>query len=347
MRTNGASGIQQAAVQRAGILAELPALLSEAGVPPALAFAGSGISAATLSPETRLPFHAATSVLQRAAELTACPHIGLLLGQRFDLAHHGIMGQLMRSSPTLGQALRAFTQWQPGYSSGAIVYLQPLGDDFAFGYGAAGGGTRELYDVVSVLGMRMLKQLTDGAVQPEEFHLSFRPPEDKASYARHLGAPVRFNQQRVCLVLPARHLAAPLPGADAEGHRQAMSAIKSAVERARPGVTQRTCHALRRVLQEGPPSMETVARELAMHPRTLRRRLAGEQASFESLCDAVRFEMAREFLDLTDLPVSDIGAALAYASPGNFSDAFHRWSGVSPRAWRLRTRPAGPLGASP
>ncbi|MFN4142805.1 helix-turn-helix transcriptional regulator, partial [Aestuariivirga sp.] len=73
---------------------------------------------------------------------------------------------------------------------------------------------------------------------------------------------------------------------------------------------------------------------LAMHPRTLRRHLAKEQTSFEALCDSIRFDLARELLDLTDLPVSEIGTALAYASPSVFADAFRRWTGLSPSAWR-------------
>jgi AraC-like DNA-binding protein len=82
--------------------------------------------------------------------------------------------------------------------------------------------------------------------------------------------------------------------------------------------------------------MEAVAAELAMHPRTLRRHLAKEQTSFEALCDAIRFAMARELLDLTDLPVNEIAGALAYASPSVFADAFRRWTGLSPTAFRRR-----------
>jgi AraC-like DNA-binding protein len=84
-----------------------------------------------------------------------------------------------------------------------------------------------------------------------------------------------------------------------------------------------------------------------MHPRTLRRHLAREQTSFEELCAALRFDTARELLDLTDLPVSEISTALAYASPSVFADAFRRWSGLSPTAFRRREAPAprpGPAG---
>lgn len=334
------------AVQRSGVFAELPALLAEAGVAPDAAFAGSGIDPSALSAEARLPFVAMVQVIERAARLTGCPHLGLLLGSRFQLAHHGVMGELMRTAATLGEALRDFAGRQPGYSSGAVVYLQPMGEDMALGYGAAGAGSRVLYDTVLAVGVKMLQHLTEGAVRPDEAHIPFRPPPDRGEHARLLRMPVRFNQQRACLVLSARDLETPLPGADAAGHRAALATMKSALAAAAPATTLRTRHALRRLLQEGPPRMEAVASELAMHPRTLRRRLAAEQTSFDALCESIRYEMAREFLAFTDLPVGDIGAALAYASPGVFSDAFHRWSGLSPLAWRRQTAAARGCAAS-
>jgi AraC-like DNA-binding protein len=88
--------------------------------------------------------------------------------------------------------------------------------------------------------------------------------------------------------------------------------------------------------------MDEVAATLAMHPRTLRRHLAKQQTSFEALSNATRFEMAKELLDLTDLPISEIGTALAYASPSVFADAFRRWSGLTPTEWRRRHGQAGP-----
>lgn len=330
-------------IQRATVFAELPGLLTELGVEPASVFDGTGIALDGLTPDSRLPFASMVACLEKAAEQTRCPHLGLLLGQRFSLAHHGLLGQLMRCAPTLHQALLDLTLWQPGYSSGAIVYLHQLGEDFALGYGAAGNGSPVLYDVIMAIGPRMLQGLTGGSVLPEEFHAQRRPPEDRTPYSQILKAPVRFNQQRLCLILSARTLATPLPGAE-HGERQRLQAeLRAMMQNARSGFAERSTHALRHALQRGTPSMAAVAAELAIHPRTLRRRLADEHTSFEALCDAIRYSAAREYLDLTDLPVSEISAALAYASPGVFAEAFRRWSGLSPTAWRRRRQaPAAP-----
>lgn len=55
----------------------------------------------------------------------------------------------MRPAPTLKQALVDFVTWQPGCSSGAVVYLSQLGDAYGFGYATydvSSPGTRVLYD---------------------------------------------------------------------------------------------------------------------------------------------------------------------------------------------------------
>lgn len=80
--------------------------------------------------------------------------------------------------------------------------------------------------------------------------------------------------------------------------------------------------------------MAGMARSLGLGPRTLRRQLAAEGAVFETIRDEVRFNAARELLALTDLPVGEIAAAIAFASHSAFGQAFRRWSGLSPTMWR-------------
>jgi AraC-like DNA-binding protein len=100
-------------------------------------------------------------------------------------------------------------------------------------------------------------------------------------------------------------------------------------------------HLVRPQLLRGDPSMAGLARQLGLGPRTLRRHLAAEGAVFETIRDEVRFNAARELLALTDLPVGEIADALAFAGHSAFDQAFRRWSGTSPTAWRRSTVASG------
>jgi len=323
--------------QRAGVLSELPGVLRDQGCDLSAVFDGTGIDPTTLSPATRVPFDALLKVLDRASSQADCPHLGLLVGLRFSFTIHGPIGQLMLTAPSLNQALIDFVSWQPGYSSGAIVYLNRIGDEYALGYGtyaASAPGSQVLYDAVIGVGLRMILDLTNGAVKPLEVQFSHRTPSDTSAYARLLNVPMRFNQHRTCLVLDAKTLRVRLPTSDPAARDQILGEIKQTVLGSPQDFSARTRHALRHVLHTGKPTLSAVASELGLHPRTLERRLAEHGDTFGNLRDGVRFAVARELLELTNIPVGEIGAILSFASPSVFTDAFSRVSGTTPSAWR-------------
>jgi AraC-like DNA-binding protein len=48
----------------------------------------------------------------------------------------------------------------------------------------------------------------------------------------------------------------------------------------------------------------------------------------------------------SNTPLGDIALALGYPDQSAFSRAFRRWSGQSPRSWRLAQRSAAALGSA-
>jgi len=322
-------------MQRAGVFARLPGLLAELGVAAEAAFQGAGIDPRTLTPDTVAPLARILEVAARAAGLAGREDLGLLLGSRFTLDVHGRLGRLMRSAPTLRHALLEFARWQPGYSTAAVVYFVPMGDDVAWGYGSEEGGHPAVHlvqDAVMAVAVRMLHMLTGGTVAPVEVLLSHRAPADPAAYAAALRAPVRFDQPFTCAMLDGRSLDMKLPGADAALHAQLLAEIEAMSPAL--GMAARVRRELRPALHRGAPGMTAVAGALGLTPRTLRRHLEAEATTFAALRDEVRLTMADEMLRLTGLPVSDIALALCFASHGAFIAAFRRWTGVTPSAWR-------------
>lgn len=57
-------------------------------------------------------------------------------------------------------------------------------------------------------------------------------------------------------------------------------------------------------------------------------------SSYRELLDEIRFGLAKEYLAKTNLSMEEICGLLGYSESGNFSHAFRRWNGQSPRAWR-------------
>ena len=334
---------QATAIQRASVMAELPALLDDLGVPRDAVFDGSGFDPSLITPESRLPLSAILDLLDRAATVAGRADVGLLLGLRFRMDMHGPIGQLMSAAPTLGAALDDFQRWQRGYSSGAIVYVHPWGDDIALGYALCAGPlspSLQFYHCLVGIALRMVDELTGGSVRPVEAHLCCRVPPEVSRMARQVRLPLRYDQPRTCLILPGAARNVPLPGFDPASRAEIAGRIAAVLEPYEPSTAVLVRGALRKQLMFDGATMPLVARELAMHPRTLRRRLADEGTSFEHLRDEVRFAVACELLALTDLEVSEIAAVLAYASPGVFSDSFRRMQGTSPTEWRRQRQVA-------
>ena len=65
------------------------------------------------------------ALLATCAERTGCDYFGLLLGQRASLSYLGILAEIARNSPTVGEALCAFSVNQHLYSGGGAVVPVP------------------------------------------------------------------------------------------------------------------------------------------------------------------------------------------------------------------------------
>jgi AraC-like DNA-binding protein len=81
-----------------------------------------------------------------------------------------------------------------------------------------------------------------------------------------------------------------------------------------------------------------VAAQLGMSERTLARRLESEGHTFSRILDDLRLALARRYLAESDMSISEIAWLLGYSEVGNFTHAFHRWTGTNPRTERAKAR---------
>jgi AraC-like DNA-binding protein len=94
--------------------------------------------------------------------------------------------------------------------------------------------------------------------------------------------------------------------------------------------------ALHQMVLSGTSSADNVALLFGIHERTLRKRLTAEGTSLQSLVSQTRFELAKQLLENTELPLSEIASALHFADAAVLSRAFRGWSNTNPRNWRTR-----------
>jgi len=325
-----------AGTQRVGPLAVIPGLLRELGADPDQVLASAGLDAAALNDvENWIPYVAMGRLLRVCALMTRCSHFALLVGQRANLLHLGLPGELMRHSATLNAALQTFVVYHHLNSQGmATFFLQEENGVAALGlaiYQKGAESVDQIYDCGIALACNVIREVCSARWAPEKVLLSRTRPADMGPYRRVFQAPCRFDSDRTAILFPAHWLKRAMPAADLRRLRS----LEGQAHAIGIELVDQLRRALRTLLLLGKNSGDELAELLSMHRRTLNRRLETQGTTFQKVLDEVRFEAARQLLDVTRVPLTEIAAFLGYAESSAFSRAFRRWSGEAPSRRRL------------
>jgi AraC-like DNA-binding protein len=80
--------------------------------------------------------------------------------------------------------------------------------------------------------------------------------------------------------------------------------------------------------------MESVAHQLNMTVRTLRRKLDDEGTGFQDIKDELRRDTALHLLNQSSLSIQSISQQLGFSETAAFTRSFKKWTGQTPRAFR-------------
>jgi AraC-like DNA-binding protein len=325
-------------LQRIGPLASVPEVLEDHGVALEPILARFDLAPDALSrPDNVISFAVAGRVLEACARACRCPHFGLLVGERNDHRALGLVGSLMANAPTLGEALFDYVSHQHRYSRAAVVYLMRGFDSYFFGYAIYNRhieGNRHIYDLCAALGANLLRSLCGPDFAPQEFLICHQPPKDRRPYYAALGPNVEFNQSQLAFVLSPKQLSAPIANADAAERKRVAQKVMELHSIGSLDVASHVRHLLKPNILLGRASREVIAKQVGTQVRTLHRRLREQETSYRELEQEVRFGVACELLQITDLEIADIAVALDYSSPSAFDRAFSRWADTTPSDWR-------------
>lgn len=89
-----------------------------------------------------------------------------------------------------------------------------------------------------------------------------------------------------------------------------------------------------KLLSGGMPPLADVAMTLGMGARTLQRRLADRETSYQALVDEARRQLAQQLVSDSQYSLSEIAFLTGFSEQSAFTRAFKRWEGQTPRAFR-------------
>jgi AraC-like DNA-binding protein len=106
----------------------------------------------------------------------------------------------------------------------------------------------------------------------------------------------------------------------------------------RDGVSARVLDALHMRVGHTGLSIELIASDLNLTKRTLQRRLQAQDINFAQLRDDLRFHYAIKYLINDNMSVDLVSRALDFSDRTSFTNAFKRWTGLSPSVFRKSFR---------
>ncbi len=323
---------------RIGPAMSIPAVLRALSVEPAVVLKEFGLGVSFFDdPENTIPMVVLGRVLARCAERTDCDHFGLLIGQRAGISSLGALGFLMQSANSVGAALGLLAHDLNVQDRSAVVAVEIEGRFATLSYSIVQAdieGIEQVLSAVMALAANVMRGLCGPQWLPNELRLAFSRPRSIEAYQRFFGVRPRFDAEHSALIFPAKVLRETLPAADPLLHKFMADRVRELRRQVEDGTVARLRRLLRVMISSPDCSLETVAKRMGIHGRTLNRELAALNTTFLRLREEVRRDAACQLLESTRTPINEIASSVGYGDPSCFTRAFRRWTGLGPARWR-------------
>ncbi|MFK7732690.1 MAG: AraC family transcriptional regulator ligand-binding domain-containing protein [Pseudomonadales bacterium] len=283
------------------------------------------------------------TLIANAHRLYDEPDLGLQFGRRLNTNTHGILGFALMSCSTLYELVQVWLKYHSINHSELRLEYRIEGETAVLEARLASDQTTSQIFAKEVLFASVyttLSFLLNEDPDWAELCFDYPSPSYLNRYIEVFHQAPTFSQSQCQLRAPVELLSKPLPSANPAAARmyqqQCAEMLRTLTQR------QGLARQVQKLLLEHHgdfPRIADLAAMLHMSERTLRRKLTAEGTSFQEVFNDVRFKLAGEYLESTNLSVADIADLLGFADPSNFRRAFIQWAELSPAQYR-RSRSA-------
>ncbi len=328
-------------------------------------FRDAGVDLSRLHPsEATITVDAMRRVMEGCVEQTRLHapqlHFPQILGETFAFDYLSDIETFITTSPTLRDAAPVL-EWLPRLINPFMsLSLQEHGHQarlsVAFTHaGHTADASWHFAESVMATFCKVARLLLGPDIVEGEITFQHERLAHTPDWANALGVPMRYGGDVNALWFERRLLDRPLQGALPSLHETAGQRVNAQLAKGAQHLpasmsssTQHDSALSTRVaglLHQRPEllaqGIDGVALALALHPRTMQRRLREEGQALSNIVDQVRRHLAENWLQDAALSIEDISARLGFSDRRSFTQAFSRWTGQSPSQHRREGKPSG------
>lgn len=293
-------------------------------------------------PDGRVDITSMTRFWHAVEDTTQDPSFGLSVANYVQPMHFRALGLLMLTTKNLESALIKLGQYSELVSNSVTTRTHTTDELIGLVIEPITGITIHQMAIDSFFStlLSFSNQLGASINPIDHVELMRESPISPEIWQHRFNAPIQFSANHNCLWFKREKLGRPGIMGDEKLAAFNESVVKDYISNMNSNLVQLKVKNIITALLESKqldsvePNIQTVASQLNMSERSLRRRLKEEDANYRDLLKEARMELASHYLLQTQLPITAIALHLGFTDTSNFSRAFTRWFAQSPSQFR-------------
>ncbi len=277
-----------------------------------------------------------------ATEMSRDPLFGLHFGESMQVAALGVVGELIRHSRTMGEAITQAAAFAHLITDLFVMDVTRSDQSFVIRFTPDTDRQREapvVFRQMMDFFMAFTLHEVDGLILEKIQPITVTLPvvdSDLPEYHRVLRCHAIQNAPDYRMEFDSRYWDEPILTADYELQGvllRKVNTLDDAYSNTKL-LSARITNFLLANAYLGVPTLETIASNLNVSSRSLQRKLQEEGVTYQQLADSIRKSLALHYLQAGQHPVKEVSYILGYNELSAFNRAFRRWTGTTPVSYQ-------------
>jgi len=326
---------------RSGAVEGIDALVRKLGSNPIRIKESAGLRAAQFrDPNSFLALSKLSLLLEGASHNCNAPYFGILLADNQDWHVLGELPINICQEPTIEDAILKLARILFLHADGIEITVIPKRHQtqIQFRYLSDIDEMAQLYQLSLGQLVHIFISLSGSEEGVLSLHLKQRRPNSEQAFFRKIFSEIQFSSTFNGISVNTSILNIK-PRLDEKMIRQHFDDYLHYLNNNFPNsISDQLRSLMGRMLASSECTLNNIAQALDLHPRELQRRLQNEGTSYIKLMHETREKIAKEYLEKSDITITNLALNLGFSETASFSRSFRTWTGFSPKAWRYQQR---------